>query len=180
MEKFKWVKRGGVRRKVFPFNCVECNKIRWYTPYQSKLRPRCKKCAIIAANTPERNAKIGNTLRNKYKTDAEWKRRVLAARVVKSGENHWNWKGGITPLTQRTRTGEEVNAWKLAVLMRDGYKCRICGIKDYLQAHHINGWAEFPEDRFILENGLTLCKEHHKFYHDYEREIRKNGHYTVE
>ena len=42
-------------------------------------------------------------------------------------------------------------------------------------ANHINSWAEFPEDRFILENGLTLCKICHKNYHDYEREVKKNG-----
>lgn len=52
--------------------------------------------------------------------------------------------------------------------------CKCCD-KDNLEAHHINSWAEFPEDRFILENGLTLCKICHKNYHDYEREVKKNG-----
>jgi predicted HNH restriction endonuclease len=50
----------------------------------------------------------------------------------------------------------------------------MCGSKDNIQAHHINSWADFPEDRFILENGLTMCKPCHDTYHKYEKEVRRN------
>jgi 5-methylcytosine-specific restriction endonuclease McrA len=165
--------QGDSRRKYLN-PCITCGVERW--SYPSKVRPsNCQKCSHLYLSTPERNAKIGETLRNKYKTDADFKRRVAAAKVVNSGKDHWNWKGGITPLTQRTRSSEESNSWTLAVLYRDSYTCRVCEAKSNLQAHHINGWAEFPEDRYIIENGLTLCEKCHAMYHKYERECRKNG-----
>lgn len=167
-------KQGTQRRKYIKY-CPDCNKEVLVAKHKLNNFSRCSKCSYKYLSTPERNSKIGETLRNKYKTDAEWKKKVLAAKVVNRGADHWNWKGGITPLTQRTRTSEESNAWKLAVLYRDNFECRVCKIKDKLHAHHINSWAEFPEDRFILENGLTLCKSCHDFYHLYEKEVRKNA-----
>lgn len=168
------IDKSGVPRRKYLSPCLDC-KIDRYVQKSKVGKGRCKSCSDIRLSTPERNKKISETLRNKYKTDAEFKKRVLAAKSVKRGNEHWNWKGGITPLTQRTRTTEEANAWKLAVLHRDSYTCRMCLSKENLQAHHINSWAEFPEDRFILENGLTLCSDCHNFYHKYEKECNKNG-----
>jgi 5-methylcytosine-specific restriction endonuclease McrA len=129
-------------------------------------------------STPERNKQIGDTLREKYQTDPEFRERVAAAQNVKGGSDHWNWKGGVTPLNQRTRTSKESNAWKLAVLHRDKYKCRLCGSDEELHAHHINSWATFPEDRYVLENGLTMCNKCHSTYHKYEKEVKKNGEFA--
>ena len=157
-------------------HCIDCGVERWVQKSKVHVGQRCKICAIVQPVLPLTREKISATLRRKYREDGDFKRRVTAARNVKSGVEHWNWKGGITPLTQRTRTSEESNAWKLAVLHRDGYSCRLCESKESLCAHHINSWAEFPEDRHILENGLTLCKSCHSVYHNYEREVRKNSH----
>lgn len=44
----------------------------------------------------------------------------------------------------------------------------------FVYTHHINSWAEWPEDRFVIANGLALCGPCHKFYHTYVREVRKN------
>lgn len=164
-----------VQRRKYQTYCPDCGVEKYVPKCLLKENRRCKKCTILLnSNNEERNKRIGDTLRQKYKDDAEFKRRVFAAKVVKRGKDHWNWKGGITPLTQRTRTSEEANAWKLAVLHRDNYACRVCQSKDNLHAHHINSWAEFPEDRYILENGLTLCHSCHTQYHTYAKEVKKN------
>ena len=34
-----------------------------------------------------------------------------------------------------------------------------------LNAHHLNGWNAFPEQRFDLDNGVTLCTDCHKDFH---------------
>ena len=167
----------GVRRKEWQVFCKCCDKESWIKSSKTKAANRelCSSCAWSRPLKKETKEKISRTLKDKYKHDPEFVLKVSLARNVPSGKGHWNWKGGATPLNQRTRTSRDSNAWKLAVLHRDEYRCRICKNKDNLEAHHINSWAEFPEDRFILENGLTLCKICHKNYHDYEREVKKNG-----
>lgn len=46
------------------------------------------------------------------------------------------------------------------ILERDGYKCRICGSTDHLEAAHINHNKDNPryDDP---SNGRILCTEHH-------------------
>jgi predicted restriction endonuclease len=34
-------------------------------------------------------------------------------------------------------------------------------MKQKLNAHHIKNWAEFPGLRFVVQNGISLCKYHH-------------------
>jgi len=169
----------GIQRRKYKTYCIECGIERLVTKTRLNKQKRCRACANKLPPTEEQRKRISETLRNKYATDADFKRRVAAAQNVSSGDKHWNWKGGVTPLNQRTRTSGEVNAWRLAVFHRDHYKCRICEETKDIQAHHINSWAAFPEDRFVLENGLTLCAPCHKQYHDYEREVSKNGTKTL-
>lgn len=34
-----------------------------------------------------------------------------------------------------------------------------------LNSHHLNGWNIFPNERYDIENGITLCKFHHDDFH---------------
>ena len=54
-------------------------------------------------------------------------------------------------------------AWRRAVYKRDGYKCQWpgCKCRGRIFAHHILTWAVYPSLRFSVNNGITLCKEHH-------------------
>lgn len=47
---------------------------------------------------------------------------------------------------------------------RDGRKCKWpgCCSRKKLAVHHILPWAKFPLLRYIVSNGITLCKKHHK------------------
>ncbi len=47
---------------------------------------------------------------------------------------------------------------------RDHNRCRWPGCKNSykLQVHHILKWADYPNLRFAIANGITLCKFHHK------------------
>jgi 5-methylcytosine-specific restriction endonuclease McrA len=56
----------------------------------------------------------------------------------------------------------EYKAWRKAVYARDRYRCRLCGGKGKLQAHHVKRWADHPELRFAVSNGVTLCKACHQ------------------
>lgn len=54
--------------------------------------------------------------------------------------------------------------WRKDIKERDGYKCQwpFCQSNKKLQAHHIKSWSKYPNARFLLNNGITLCQRHHK------------------
>lgn len=54
--------------------------------------------------------------------------------------------------------------WRKQVYKRDNHTCRWphCNKKTKLNAHHIRTWAHYPGLRFDVNNGITLCKQHHK------------------
>lgn len=87
---------------------------------------------------------------------------------LQAGPNNPSWKGGITPRNTRIRHSQEYKAWRKAVFERDDYICQECGarsapgMKVVLNADHIKPFAHYPELRFSLENGRTLCVECHK------------------
>jgi hypothetical protein len=53
--------------------------------------------------------------------------------------------------------------WSLGVKRRDGWKCRIDDVncEGRLESHHILPWKDFPELRYEVNNGITLCHAHH-------------------
>lgn len=84
--------------------------------------------------------------------------------IALSGEKNHNWKGGITPLHERIRKSAEYQIWRMQVLKRDSFTCQHCKKRGgKLHADHIKPFALYPEVRFTLENGRTLCIScHHK------------------
>lgn len=84
-----------------------------------------------------------------------------------SGENHWNWKGVISSEAKKIWCSLEYRLWREAVFARDNYECQECGYDNggILEAHHIKTQKKYPELRFNINNGITLCKECHKKKH---------------
>lgn len=79
-----------------------------------------------------------------------------------SGENANNWQGGKTSENQIIRHRKEYREWRTAVYKRDNYTCQECQqIGGKLNADHIKPFAHYPELRFELSNGRTLCVECH-------------------
>lgn len=83
-------------------------------------------------------------------------------------EKSSRWKGGITPENLVIRNSDEYRKWRMAVYRRDRFACIECGAKGRkagLVAHHVKFFSRSPELRFLLENGITLCKKHHEKIH---------------
>lgn len=53
--------------------------------------------------------------------------------------------------------------WSKNVKKRDNWKCRIdnCDCNGKVVAHHILPWRNYPELRYNISNGITLCQFHH-------------------
>ena len=81
--------------------------------------------------------------------------------------NH-NWRGGITDKNRKIRASIEYSLWRESVFARDVWTCQGCqGVGGKLHAHHIKSFSKFPELRFAIDNGLTLCKSCHKETYNY-------------
>jgi hypothetical protein len=63
--------------------------------------------------------------------------------------------------------------WRISVYTRDNYKCRIDSIDcdGRIEAHHILGWTAYPELRYEINNGITLCHAHHPFKKEEEKRL---------
>jgi len=92
------------------------------------------------------------------------------------GENHWNWKGGVTKLIIHIRNCYEYKQWVSSVLMMDNYVCQKCNKRGgNLEAHHIKEFNTIFHEHKIksfadaiicselwdINNGMTLCVDCH-------------------
>lgn len=89
--------------------------------------------------------------------------KVRIEKGVAKGERNPNWRGGVTPLHRAVRTSIKYKEWRLSVFKRDNYMCVLCKTKKTpLNADHIKQFAYFPDLRFDINNGRTLCEDCHK------------------
>jgi hypothetical protein len=86
----------------------------------------------------------------------------------KRGAEHWNWKNGSSTERQRLINQTEYKEWRTAVFERDNYTCQNCGARSgngkevILNADHIKEWSNYPELRYDVNNGRTLCESCHR------------------
>ena len=80
------------------------------------------------------------------------------------GENHYLWKIDRTQLKKKDeRNDMAYKEWRMNVFKRDRFVCRIKNLQclGKIRAHHILPWSKFPELRYEVNNGITLCQFHH-------------------
>ena len=100
----------------------------------------------------------------------QWLKNVTKANVKKGktfrGSKHWNWKGGISDANSAIRRSHKYNIWRKSVYKRDNWTCQECKQKiKHPIAHHIKSFNNYPELRFNVDNGITLCRSCHKQIH---------------
>jgi hypothetical protein len=113
--------------------------------------------------------------KRKQSTAKQGKPHPIQRRIAQSariqGLSLQEWDGFATTKEERLRRGADHKAWRCAVFTRDDFTCQLCGDKSRkghsveLHPHHIKAKKQFPELRFIVSNGVTLCLPCHKKIH---------------
>jgi len=94
-------------------------------------------------------------------------------------EKNVNWKGGTSRIYKDGYGSVEYKQWRRDVFVRDEYTCQKCGVKHvYITAHHIKPFAFYPDLRFDINNGITLCEECHCKVDRYRAKFKKEKNYV--
>lgn len=124
-----------------------------------------------------KNISIGSKGR---KHTEKTKRKMSKSR---SGNKHWNWKGGRSSFYMRIRNSLKMQEWRQSIFIRDNFTCQKCGDNTggNLEAHHKKSFNELLEEvkkylplldlyeaamiyapMWNISNGKTLCEDCHK------------------
>lgn len=82
----------------------------------------------------------------------------------RSGEHNNKWIADRSKLAKRQeRNDSAYKEWRKSVRDRDGWRCKMANgdCLGKVVAHHILPWSKFPELRYEVNNGITLCRFHH-------------------
>lgn len=79
---------------------------------------------------------------------------------IKRGPEHHSWKNDKSNEDreyERNLDSVKYKEWYTSVRSRDGYRCIICNNSGRIASHHLNGWNWCKEQRYDVNNGITLC-----------------------
>lgn len=125
---------------------------------------------------PVRNKKISDGLKGnknsvgairKPITKTDHQRKLMSKEMYRRWNNEWSVRKATKPY--RNTSDKRYVAWRTKVFKRDDYTCQGNHKKKkrggYIEAHHIKPWAQYPKLRYIVKNGITLCKACHNKKH---------------
>lgn len=87
---------------------------------------------------------------------------------ARSGENSHLYKHGKSSELQAERNTPEYREWK-KIVKKDKEYCDCCSTAfaewNVACAHHMNSWNNNPDERYDVNNGVTICWECHWEFH---------------
>lgn len=147
-------------------NCGGSGKRGYKSPSWKGGKPQCIDCGErLATYSAWRCRECAGVFRRGVRRPAEVIEKLRAAQ--KKGPDNPLWKGGPKPEWKRPVT-LETRRWSMDVRRRDNFTCQECGYvqpageKRTLHADHIKPWALYPELRYDIDNGRTLCASCHR------------------
>lgn len=131
-------------------------------------------CRKGVSLSEEHKRKIG--LKHKGKTISEETRKKIGSagkgrtawnkgiKGLLAGDKNPNWVSDRSKLKKFNRqVGGAHSEWVNTCKIRDDKKCKLRGkeCSGRLEVHHIFRFSEYPERRYDITNGITLCHFHH-------------------
>ena len=132
------------QRKGKIINCLICNKEMYVSP-SSLGSLRVKKYCSINCRT-----------------------------VAFSGINNPNYTGYSDKYKFKHLNLKIYKEWRKEIFKRDNYTCQMCNSRGvFLHSHHIKSYTYFPNLRYEVSNGITLCVNCHRSLHTLLGNIRR-------
>jgi len=119
--------------------CIDCGKR--VSTYSTK---RCRKC---------------------WDKHPEHKKQLSLAHLGKPSHRKFQDRTKLKrSLNSKIRQSSAYKDWHLSVKKRDGWKCMVADnfCNGRVESHHIYVWKDYPDKRYDIENGITLCRKHHQ------------------
>ena len=147
-------------------DCAHCGEKMIITCYTQQK----KFCSLSCSSKSRPSGRTG-------KKNSEEQKAMMRA---KRGELHPRWIKDRTQIKDehKDRGGQFHREWSIQVKSRDKWKCKI-GNSDCLgrlESHHILSWKDYPELRYEVSNGITLCHLHHP--RKKEDELKLSSHFA--
>lgn len=163
--------------------CLNCGKSVTRKPYEFDINCFCSKLCSNQYNNKLKRHKLttycdycGREIQ-RVKSKVYGNKSTYCSRecqhkgwsILYSGENSPIYNHN-KPVNERIAERKYVGyyEWRKQVYKRDNYSCQCCGDDKggNLVAHHILNYSEHKELRIDINNGITLCKDCHKKFHD--------------
>lgn len=150
--------------------CDSCNKEFSKRIKSKKIWSVVKYCSLQCSGTAHKGKEASTITKEKMRVAKIGKvsPHLGKKRPEVSGENNWKWISDRTKLAKYSNGNEYRNSpasreWSNVVRNRDKWTCRIAdnNCDGKVVAHHILPWRDFPELRYEVNNGITLCHLHH-------------------
>ena len=156
-----WNKKTPIKK-----TCPKCGKTFSVRPSWDRVKCCSRRCAGLGRPSGMKGRTPSDEVRQKLRE----------SQLGRRGPDHWNWRGGSGTERHQAMARDEYIQWRKAVFERDNYTCRHCGVRGAtLHAHHVYPWAKYPEKRFDVSNGCTLCAPCHYSTPNYPNKLIPKG-----
>ena len=162
--------------------CFECKRVKEPKSHKGRVSTFKGHTHTEEAKRKQSEAKLGKPAPHKRgprppEFGAKISAILRASPNVPRGEAVKTFKDGKTAERRGVRFSAEYKRWRYDVFSRDAFTCQHCGDGKggNLNAHHIKPFSDFPDLRFDISNGITLCEICHNKVHDKPDSTRKRA-----
>lgn len=161
--------------------CKKCGKSYKVLPYRKNLSFYCSRECQLPTFLKKAGHKIPHTKRgieniskghiglkypNRKSPPPFTKEHRINIGKLNKGNKNFAWRGGVNSTNDTIRKSIEYKLWRKSCFERDNYTCQKTDISGgKLVVHHINNFADYPELRFAIDNGITLSEKAHREFH---------------
>jgi len=148
--------------KIMPYDTKEKQK----AYYQRNKKKISSNASFNYQNNKEKKKQYGREYyaKNKVLKVLPTKKQLEYWKSLRE-KKPWNFLG-ISSENKMQRNCADYALFRRMCFERDNFICQKTGISGgELEVHHINNFADFPELRFDVSNGITLSKQSHREFH---------------